>query len=127
MTDRDVESISSRAKFVETLRRVADAIERREPIRIQVASQRFWVPADAELSVEHEREGADEELELQLRWRNDADEETEDAPPAKARPKVEMQLHWRNEPRPGGLAAKKRAKSVGKQKAAKGRKSSRRR
>lgn len=106
MTDRDVESIRSRGEFVETLRRVADAIERREPVRIQVASKRFLVPEDAELSIEHEVNGADEELELQLRWRNDAGEV-----PKTKRPKVPMQLHWRNEPNQGGLLAKKRAKT----------------
>jgi len=72
MASRDVESIRSRAKFVAALRRVADAIENHEPVRIQVASKRFVVPATARFSIEHEAEGADEELELQLKWRNDA-------------------------------------------------------
>jgi amphi-Trp domain-containing protein len=70
MADRDVETIRSRAKFVATLRRVADAVEQKIPVRIQVASKRFLVPADAILSVEHEVEGADEELELQLKWKH---------------------------------------------------------
>jgi amphi-Trp domain-containing protein len=68
MADRDVETIRSRAKFVATLRRVADAIERKEPVRIQVAGKRFAAPAAATMSVEHEVEGEDAELELQLRW-----------------------------------------------------------
>jgi amphi-Trp domain-containing protein len=68
MADRDVERVHNREHFVATLRRVADAIERGEPFRIQVAEQRFSVPADAELSIEHEVEGVREELELQLRW-----------------------------------------------------------
>lgn len=67
--ERDVERDCTRETFVATLRRVADAVERGEPIRIQVASRRFTVPADAALSIEHEAEGGDEELELQLRWR----------------------------------------------------------
>jgi amphi-Trp domain-containing protein len=69
MADRDVERNCSRERFVETLRRVADAVERGEGVRIQVANRRFTVPADAELSIEHEAEGGDEELELQLRWK----------------------------------------------------------
>jgi amphi-Trp domain-containing protein len=69
MADRDVERNCSRERFVETLRRVADAVERGEGVRIQVANRRFTIPADAELSIEHEAEGGDEELELQLRWR----------------------------------------------------------
>lgn len=68
MSDRDVERIRSKARFVSTLRRVADAIEAGEPVRIQVASKRFVVPAGAAMSVEHEAEGGNEELELQLKW-----------------------------------------------------------
>jgi amphi-Trp domain-containing protein len=68
VADRDVERNCSRERFVETLRRVADALERGEGVRIQVVNQRFTIPADAELSIEHEVEGGAEELELQLRW-----------------------------------------------------------
>lgn len=72
MADRDVESIRSTAQFVSTLRRVADALEGNEAVRIQVAGKRFLVPAQAELSIEHEVEGEHEELELQLRWQRAA-------------------------------------------------------
>lgn len=65
---RDVERITSRARFVEKLRRLADALEEGKPFTIQVANERFTVPADAEMSVEHERGEDGEELELQLRW-----------------------------------------------------------
>lgn len=68
MTERDVERAQNRDQFVATLRRLADALEQGEPFRIQVAAKRFVVPVDAELSVEHEVEGDQEELELQLRW-----------------------------------------------------------
>jgi amphi-Trp domain-containing protein len=84
MADRDVETIRSRAKFVATLRRVADAIERKEAVRIQVAAKRFSVPAGATLSVEHEASGADEELELQLRWQNTGDDTPAKTPKRKA-------------------------------------------
>ncbi|HET8539828.1 MAG TPA: amphi-Trp domain-containing protein [Anaeromyxobacter sp.] len=66
---RDVERVTSHAQFVEKLRRLADAIERGQPFAIQVANERFTVPADAEMSVEHERGDDGEELELQLRWK----------------------------------------------------------
>jgi amphi-Trp domain-containing protein len=69
MANRDVETVSSRAKFVATLRRVADAIEQEQPVRIQVAGKRISIPVGASLSVEHEVEGRDAELELQLKWR----------------------------------------------------------
>lgn len=72
MKDRDVERNCSKESFVATLRRLADALEKGEPFRIQVANARFVVPARAEMSIEHEVEGGEEELELQLRWRSEA-------------------------------------------------------
>ena len=69
MTDRDVERNCPKDRFVETLRRLADALERDEPFRIQVANHRFSVPGAATLSIEHEASDGEEELELQLRWR----------------------------------------------------------
>ena len=69
MADRDVERDCSTQSFVQTLRRLADALESGESFRIQVANARFTVPQDASLSIEHEVEDGDEELELQLRWK----------------------------------------------------------
>jgi len=68
MSERDVESIASVSEFVAKLRRLADALETGSSFRIQVAGERFTVPAGVELSVEHERSGGTEEVELQLRW-----------------------------------------------------------
>lgn len=65
---RDVEKVYSRSEFVAKLRRLADAIEQGQPFTIQVANVRFTVPADAEISVEHERTADQEELEFQLKW-----------------------------------------------------------
>ena len=67
--ERDVERVTSRGQFVEKLRRLADALEQGQAFTIQVANERFTVPADAETSVEHERGEDGEELELQLRWK----------------------------------------------------------
>jgi amphi-Trp domain-containing protein len=66
---RDVERVTSRAQFVAKLRRLADSLETDQPFTIQVANERFTVPRDAEMSVEHERAEDAEELELQLRWK----------------------------------------------------------
>lgn len=66
--ERDVERQLTRERFVETLRRVADALEKGEPLRIQVQNHRFTVPVEAELSIEHEASDGRHELELQLRW-----------------------------------------------------------
>lgn len=68
---RDVEKVYSPAEFAAKLRRVADAIEAGQVFEIQVAGERLYVPSDAQITVEHEREGKDDELEFQFRWRRD--------------------------------------------------------
>ena len=68
---RDVERTYTAKQFVSKLRRLADAIENGERFRIQVGGERVSVSPDSEISVEHERDGAMEEIELQIRWRND--------------------------------------------------------
>lgn len=68
MAERDVEQDCPKARFVETLRRVADAVEAGEGFRIQVGGHRFLVPADATLAIAHEVDDDAEELELQLSW-----------------------------------------------------------
>ena len=70
MGDRDVERECTRGQFVEALRRLADGLENEESFRIQVVNKRFTVPADAKLSIEHEVDDGNEELELQLRWKS---------------------------------------------------------
>jgi amphi-Trp domain-containing protein len=67
-TGRDVEKVYNTRQFVEKLRRLADALEAGQPFTIQVANQRLKVPATAQISVEHEQEGGDHELEFQLTW-----------------------------------------------------------
>lgn len=66
--ERDVEKVTDRDYFVSLLRRVADSVEQAEAIRIQVAGHRFTIPADAEVSVEHEVSEGAHELEMQLKW-----------------------------------------------------------
>jgi amphi-Trp domain-containing protein len=68
MTDRDIELDCPTPRFIETLRRLADALEQGEAFRIQVGNARFTIPADARLSIEHEASEGTEELELQLTW-----------------------------------------------------------
>lgn len=69
MGDRDITATYSVGEFAAKLRRLADALEAGKPFRIQIAGERFTVPRDAEFNVEHEREGDEEEVEFQLRWR----------------------------------------------------------
>ncbi len=69
--DRDVERIYSIEDVVAKLRRLADALETGQSFRIQIAGERFRVPARAQFSVEHERGDGEEEVEFQLRWNVD--------------------------------------------------------
>ena len=66
--DRDLEKTYPTKKFIEKLRRLADALESGERFTIQVAGERINVPADALVNIEHERSGGEEELEFQLKW-----------------------------------------------------------
>ena len=67
---RDIERTYTAKQFVSKLRRLADCIENDKRFAIQVGGERISVPPDAVISVEHEREGKDEELEFQIRWKN---------------------------------------------------------
>ncbi len=67
-TGRDTEAVYSRTQFVAKLRRFADAVEAGRPFVIQIAGERVRVPATAEFSLEHEREGSEEEIEFQMKW-----------------------------------------------------------
>lgn len=69
--DRDIEKNYTDAQIVEKLRRLADCIESGDNFEIQVAGERIYVPNRAEFTIEHEREGDEEELEFQFKWKND--------------------------------------------------------
>lgn len=66
--ERDVEKIYSTKQFIAKLRRLADALESGNTFSIQVAGKRVRVPANASISVEHERSEGMEEVEFQLKW-----------------------------------------------------------
>ena len=70
MADRDVEKEVPKKQFIETLRRIADSLEKDESFRIQIAGKRLTIPADAYISVEHEAEDDEHEVELQFRWKS---------------------------------------------------------
>lgn len=65
---RDIERIYATDEVVAKLRRLADALEKGESFRIQIAGERFRVPKHAEFSIEHERGDGEEEVEFQLTW-----------------------------------------------------------
>ena len=68
--ERDIEKSYSSIEFVAKLRRLADAIENNDKFEIQIAGERIYVPVRAEFNIEHEREGKEEEIEFQIKWKN---------------------------------------------------------
>ena len=75
--DRDLERTYTRAQFVAKLRRLADALETGRAFTIQVAGERLRIPADAVFNIEHERAEGTDELEFQLRWGAEGEEDGE--------------------------------------------------
>ena len=65
---RDIERIYSTHEVVAKLRRLADALEKDESFRIQIAGVRIRVPERAQFSIEHELGDDEEEIEFQLKW-----------------------------------------------------------
>jgi amphi-Trp domain-containing protein len=68
--DRDLEKAYTPRQFAAKLRRLADAVESGRDFTIQVAGERLYIPAGVTFNIEHEREGRNEELEFQLKWKN---------------------------------------------------------
>lgn len=68
---RDVEKEYTNAQFVAKLRRLADAIEKKDNFQIQIANERIYVPTRAVFNIEHERDESEEEIEFQIKWNND--------------------------------------------------------
>ena len=68
--ERDIEKTYPKKDFVDKLRRLADSIENGTKFEIKIAGERVYVPARAVFSIEHEREGREEEIEFQIRWEN---------------------------------------------------------
>jgi amphi-Trp domain-containing protein len=66
--ERDIQKEYPVRQFVAKLRRLADALERGKPFRIQIAGQRIDIPARAVINLEHERGERREEVEFQLVW-----------------------------------------------------------
>ena len=69
--ERDIEKAYPKKEFVAKLRRLADSIENGTKFEIQIAGERIYVPVRAEYNIEHEREGAEEEIEFQIKWKNE--------------------------------------------------------
>lgn len=68
--ERDVEKTYPTKDFVAKLRRLADSLEQGKRFKIQIAGERVSVPVSAKYNIEHEREGKNEEVEFQIKWKN---------------------------------------------------------
>ncbi|EKE10911.1 MAG: hypothetical protein ACD_15C00177G0001 [uncultured bacterium] len=67
---RDIEKVYTKKEFIQKLRRLADALEKDEKFNIQIAGERIYIPKDAIINIEHEREKGEEEIEFQIKWKN---------------------------------------------------------
>ncbi len=77
--DRDIDVPHETASFVAELRRLADALESGETFTIKMDDEDVTIPEDAYLSIAHERDGDEVELEFQITW-SLAEDEDEDEP-----------------------------------------------
>jgi amphi-Trp domain-containing protein len=66
--ERDIEKGYATSEFVSKLRRLADALETGDKFEIRIAGERIYVPVRAKYTIEHEREGSEEEIEFQIKW-----------------------------------------------------------
>ena len=80
--DRDIDVSHDLASFVSELRRLADALENSTEFTIHIDGEEVTIPEGAKFSVSHERESGEIELEFQVTWsvdlEDDEDEEDED-------------------------------------------------
>ncbi len=66
--EKDVEKSYSNKGVAAKLRRLADALEQGRTFEIQVAGERVRVPPRATVEFEYQREGDEEELEIEVKW-----------------------------------------------------------
>ena len=67
--ETDVEKSYSNKEVVAKLRRLADALEEGKTFEIQIAGERIYVPPYATVEFEYERQGDEEEVEIELSWK----------------------------------------------------------
>ena len=67
---RDIEKKYTTKQTIAKLRRLVDCMEKRKAFRIQIANERVYIPTKTSFNIEHEREGKNEEVEFQFKWKN---------------------------------------------------------
>ena len=65
--EKDVEKSYATGEVVAKLRRLADALEAEKTFEIQIAGERIYVPPYATVEFEYQREGDEEEVEIELK------------------------------------------------------------
>ncbi len=68
-SDKEVEKSYASGEVVAKLRRLADALEQEKTFEIQIAGERIYVPPYATVEFEYARDGEEEELEIELKWK----------------------------------------------------------
>ena len=68
-TEKDVEKSYSNKGVAAKLRRLADALEQGKTFEIQVAGERVRVPPRVTVEFEYQREGDEEQIEIELTWK----------------------------------------------------------
>ncbi len=69
MDNRDTTKVYSLNQNIGKLERLIEALRDGKSYQIQVDNEKITVPADAEFSIEHERQDGEQELEFQFRWK----------------------------------------------------------
>lgn len=67
--DMEVEKSYASGEVVAKLRRLADALEQEKTFEIQIAGERIYVPPYATVEFEYARDGEEEEMEIELKWK----------------------------------------------------------
>jgi amphi-Trp domain-containing protein len=67
--ETDVEKSYSNKEVAAKLRRLADALEEGKTFEIQIAGERIYVPPYAQIEFEYSRDGEEEEVEIELTWK----------------------------------------------------------
>lgn len=67
--ETEVEKSYSNKEVVAKLRRLADALEEEKTFEVQIGGERIYVPPYATVEFEYERNGEEEEVEIELKWK----------------------------------------------------------
>jgi len=54
--------------YIKKLRRLIDSLEKGKVFSIQIKGRTIRIPANAEISIEYEKDGNKNELEFQVKW-----------------------------------------------------------